>query len=178
MKVKVLLILTAAILLCGCAVGGTVAWLSSRAFVKNTFIAGDITLELTETTGSEYKLIPGTTIAKDPKVTVYRGSESCWLFVKIQKQNDPDAYIDYAIADGWTPMGDGVYYRQLPTATADVTYSVLQNDQISVKESLKKADLAELKKSGILPTISFTAYAIQQSASLTVEQAWEIAKEL
>lgn len=178
MKIKVLLIVIAVILMIGCAVGGTVAWLVARASVVNVFTVGEISLSLTETTGQRYHLIPGETVAKNPKVTVYAGSEDCWLFVKLDKGNDPDAYITYAIADGWTELESGVYYREQAAVTADVTYSVLQNDRIVVRDTLTQAQLAALKASDVYPTLSFTAYAVQKSGNGTVGEAWNIAKGL
>lgn len=178
MKPKVLLIITAVLLLCGCVVGSTVAWLVSRAEVDNTFISGDISIALTETTGLEYELLPGTTVAKDPKVTVYAGSEACWLFIKVEKSADLDTYITYTLADGWTALQDGVYYREQPAVTADVAYPVLQDDCITVKNDVTVAQATALKESGVYPTLKLTAYAVQQSGISTVEEAWEQAKKL
>jgi len=178
MKLKVLLIITAAVLLCGCVVGSTVAWLVSRAEVDNTFISGDISIALTETTGGSYPLIPGSDVIKDPKVTVHGGSEACWLFVKVEKSADLDTYITYTLADGWTALQDGVYYREQPAVTADVTYPFLRGDRVSVKETLTEAQLNALETSGAYPTLKLTAYAVQQSGISTVEDAWEQAKKL
>ena len=67
-------------------VGGTMAWLTAEATeVKNVFTDSDINITLTETglnqnNENSYKMIPGHTITKDPKVTVVEGSEDCWLF--------------------------------------------------------------------------------------------------
>lgn len=87
-------------------VGGTMAWLTAEATeVKNVFTDSDINITLTETglqnNKNSYKMIPGHTITKDPKVTVAAESEDCWLFVKITESTTPDldAYIAYAIAD-------------------------------------------------------------------------------
>ncbi len=58
----------AALLLIG---GGTFAYLQSNTEdVVNTFNANQVTVELTETTGGDYNIIPGTTQEKDPTVTV------------------------------------------------------------------------------------------------------------
>ncbi|MBQ9759819.1 MAG: hypothetical protein IJW16_00560 [Clostridia bacterium] len=178
MKKSVLLWITVAVICCTAIVGNTVAWLVGRAEVNNTFVAGDIAISLTETTGNTYPLIPGTAVAKDPKVTVHRGSEACWLFVKVNESADLDTYISYTPADGWTALQDGVYYRVQSAATADVTYSFLQNDQVTVKENLTEAQMSALKASGAYPTLKLTAYAVQQSGIATVEQAWEQAAKL
>ena len=45
------------------SVGGTLAWLkASTDPVTNTFTVGDINIDLTETTGNNYKIIPGVDI--------------------------------------------------------------------------------------------------------------------
>ena len=72
-------LMLALVLVLGCTVGGTLAWLTTQTDeVENTFVAGQIgTLELTETdtdpntTGEQhqYIVIPGVAITKDPKVT-------------------------------------------------------------------------------------------------------------
>ena len=65
-KKSLALLLAIAIVVVG-VVAGTVAWLTDRtAAVKNTFTTSDITIELKETTGGTYKMIPGWTIEKDP----------------------------------------------------------------------------------------------------------------
>ena len=61
-------------------VGVTVAYLvASSKPVINVFTIGDIQLSLTETTGTDYQLVPGTTVKKDPKLTVKAGSDACFL---------------------------------------------------------------------------------------------------
>ena len=115
-----------AALLLFCVVGGTIAWLKTQTdAVVNTFTAGDIDITLTET-DREYKMVPGTTIAKDPKVTVEADSEDCWLFVKVDKTDNFDSFMTYAIADGWEALSgeDGVYYREVKTTDAEREFSV------------------------------------------------------
>ena len=100
---KSLALVLSLVLVIGCVTGGTLAWLNAKTDeVKNTFSTSDIGVTLEETTNT-YKMIPGWTIAKDPKATVSSGSEDCWLFVKITESTTPDldAYISYAIATGW-----------------------------------------------------------------------------
>ena len=106
----------ALVLVIGCAVGGTVAWLvSSTDPVVNTFTYGDINITLSETTGNDYKIIPGVNIGKDPKVTVKKDSEACWLFVKVEKAGTFGANkVTYSIATGWT-QGDGTNIPETST---------------------------------------------------------------
>ena len=87
MKKKTLALVLALTLLVAGVVGGTLAWLTDRtAEVKNTFTVGDINIGLTETT-TDYKMVPGNTIAKDPTVTVKTGSDASYVRMKVTFNN-------------------------------------------------------------------------------------------
>ena len=192
MKKKSLALVLALAMIVVCVVGGTLAWLTDKtAPVKNTFTYGDINIKLEETDATvaadgsatkEFKMIPGYTIAKDPKVTVEAGSEKCYLFVKVEKSSNFDTFMTYTMADGWT-QGDGtnipsnVYYRVVETSTADQPFYVLAGNQVTVKDTVTKADMNALKADdAIQPTLTFTAYACQFNSSnntpFTAEAAW------
>lgn len=172
MKKKVLSIVAVVLVLC-CAIGGTLAWLTDKtASVKNTFTVGDINIELTETT-TNYKMVPGNTISKDPKVTVKANSEACWLFVKVEKSANFDSFMTYDMADGWTelPSVTGVYYREVAATTAATDFSVLKGDSVSVKDTVTKAYLNALTQN-TFPTLTFTAYAVQKDNVADAATAW------
>lgn len=177
MKKKTLALVLALTLLVAGVVGGTLAWLTDRtAEVKNTFTVGDINIDLTETT-ADYKMVPGSTIAKDPTVTVKANSEACWLFVKVTESTDLKDFITYAIAEGWTalPGVDGVYYREVPASAADQTFSVLAGDAVTVKSDVTRTMLETAKTDA--PTLTFQAYAIQRDHFATADAAWaEVSK--
>ena len=177
MKKKTLALVLALTLLVAGVVGGTLAWLTDQtAEVKNTFTVGDINIGLTETT-TDYKMVPGNTIAKDPTVTVKANSEACWLFVKVTESENLDTFITYAIAEGWTalPGVDGVYYREVPASAADQTFSVLAGDAVTVKSDVTKTMLETAKTDA--PTLTFKAYAIQKDHFTTADAAWaEVSK--
>ena len=124
-----------------------------------------------------HKMIPGCTIAKDPKVTVKAGSEACYLFVKLEKSENFDTFMTYEMADGWAalPNTTDVYYREVAAATADTTFEVLQGNQVSVKSEVTKTQMNALT-SDTYPTLTVTAYAsqLQKNAktNFTVEEAW------
>ena len=173
MRKKVWLSVAAIALVLCCAIGGTLAWLSAKTdSVKNTFTVGDINIDLTETTGETYKMVPGNTLGKDPKVTVKAGSEACWLFVKVEESENFDAFMTYAIADGWTALSGvgGVYYRGVSATDADTDFTVLKNNQVIVKEDVTKQQLQGVKDN--LPTMTFTAYAVQQDNIADAATAW------
>ena len=177
MKKKTLALVLALTLLVAGVVGGTLAWLTDQtAEVKNTFTVGDINIGLTETT-TDYKMVPGNTIAKDPTVTVKANSEACWLFVKVTESTDLKDFITYAIAEGWTalPGVDGVYYREVPASAADQTFSVLAGDAVTVKSDVTRTMLETAKTDA--PTLTFKAYAIQKDHFATADTAWaEVSK--
>ena len=174
---KLVVAMLAVTLLIGCAIGGTVAWLTANTTpVVNTFTYGDINIELTETkpASRQAKIIPGVEIEKDPKVTVKGGSEACWLFVKVEEAGTfVKGKVTYSIADDWT-QGDGtnipanVYYRQVAAVTADTDYYVLKDNKVYVSDTLKKEDIQNITN----PTLTFTAYAVQKDGIDTAAAAW------
>lgn len=146
------------------SVGGTIAWLTDKTDpVTNTFTVGNIDIELDETTGATYKMVPGGTISKDPKVTVKGGSEKCYLFVKVEKGNNLDNFITYSVDTSiWTALTgeDGVYYQVVDEKTTDQVFNVLTNNQVTVKDSVTKTMMDGLTDT-TRPTLTFTAYACQ-----------------
>lgn len=172
-----LVLVLALALIVGVAGGATFAWLTATSdTVVNTFTYGDINITLGETTGSDYKIIPGVDIKKDPLVTVEAGSEACWLFVKVEEEGTFVANkVTYSIADGWT-KGDGtkipanVYYRAVDAVKNDTDFAVLKDNKIYVSDTLTKIDIK-----GILtttPKLSITAYAIQKDGMDNAATAW------
>ena len=174
---KLVVAMLAVTLLIGCAIGGTVAWLTAKTDpVVNTFTYGDINITLAETTGANYKIIPGKELNKDPKVTVKKDSEACWLFVKVEEEGTFVAdKVTYSIADGWTKLTgvtgvDNVYYREVGAVTADTDFAVLKDNKVTVSDTLTKEDIKNITTN---PTLTFTAYAVQKDGIDTAAAAWE-----
>lgn len=174
---KTLILAACAMLLVCATVVGTLAWLTdTTAEVKNTFTVGNINIDLAETTGDTYKMVPGNTIDKDPTATVKEGSEDCYLFVKLEKSANFDNFMTYTVADGWTqlPDVDGVYYRKVTNVTEDQSFGVLAGDQVQVKDEVTKEQMDGLKE-GTYPTLTVTAYASQLmngETEFTAVDAW------
>lgn len=167
-----ILLLAALALSIGC--GTTLAaYLSSSAGVHNTFTAGNVSIKLEETTGAEYIIAPGITLPKDPTLTVLSGSESCWLFVKVEKMPNFDAYCTFELEDGWItlPENDGVYYRQVGKAQQDQPFQILKNNCVLVNASVTEEMLAAITKN---PALVFTGYAAQSLALATPQEAWQV----
>ena len=195
MKKKAIVAVVALVLVLCCAMGGTLAWLVAKTDpVVNTFTYGDINIDLSESDDLDLKMIPGNSIKKDPVVTVKEGSEACWLFVEVKESENFDAFMTYAIAEGWTLYNtttsgsniktdnttDDTYviYREVDanTANAGTSYQVLagkeeyQNGYVTVNDAVTKKMFAALTET-TRPTLTFTAYAVQQD-NLTLEQAY------
>lgn len=185
---KAVALILAAGLVAGGTIGGTVAWLATKSTsVVNTFTAGNIDIELNETkgtvSGSEnvFKMVPGTTIEKDPTVKFTSDSEACWLFVKVVESDgasnlittgtaDATTYIKYSVDTNiWTALdgSTGVYYKKLAEADAktDKTYTILTNNEVSIPDSVTKTMLDNVGTGDgeVNPQLTFTAYAIQQT---------------
>lgn len=177
---RMFIAMLALVLVIGCAVGGTVAWLVAKTDpVVNTFTYGDINITLTETKpeNKQAKIIPGVDIEKNPTVTVKAGSEACWLFVEVKEENWPDfkdgdaRKVSYAIADGWTALTgvDGVYYREVSASNVDASFGILAGDKVTVSSTLTKTEVNSVNTQ---PKLTFTAYAIQQAGTGTAAEAW------
>lgn len=173
---KALLLTLCAVLLVAVSVLGTMAYLTSKTqVITNTFTVGDINIELTETKpeSKQAKIIPGVDIEKDPKVTVKKDSEACWLFVEVKEEGTFVAHkVTYSVADGWT-KGDGtkipanVYYRSVGAVTADTGFYVLAgntdhpNGVVIVSDELTKDEVDTITE-GNQPKLTFTAYAVPE----------------
>ena len=192
MSMKAVVLLLAVVLLFGCAVGGTLAWLTDKSeTVSNTFAATGIDITLLETkldttdkttTANVYPLIPGKEYKKDPVVTV-KGTTNvdCWLLVKVNESN-PGNYLQYtlklATTDGWTPVNTGdstvVYAREVTKSTSDQSWHLLVNDKLTISSDLTAATMSTAESA----ELSFTAYAVQKEGFSTAELAWAEAKKL
>lgn len=189
MKKKTLALLLALVLVFGAAVGGTIAYLTDTTGpIANTFTVGEVDITLTETFNTDTnsdgtndvwkaQLIPGTTYAKDPVVTVTGNSEDCWLFVKFEEKNSPKTYLDYTsnltAENGWT-QGDGpnipanVWYRAVDKAATDTSFQLLAGNTVTINsttvtnETMAAASNAQLV---------YTAYACQK-ANMSAIDAW------
>jgi len=179
---KAFAVILAAVLILGGTIGGTMAWLiDGTTAMKNTFTDSDVDIELTESENLNLQMIPGHTITKDPKVTVYEKSEACYVFVKINKSGNYDDYLaPYTVADDWT-LVDGennVYYKAFTEKiTANTELPVLKDNKVTVLESVTKKQMNDIKNNAVdEPTLTFTAYAVQyyktNNTPFTVAEAW------
>lgn len=161
------------------SIAGTVAWLTDTTDeVKNTFTTSGIEIELKENT-TEYKMVPGHTIEKDPAATVLANSENCWLFVEVTESDNFDDFMTYEIADGWTLVEGttNVYARRVDGTTNKIgtAYPVLKDNKVTVLTTVTKEVMTELTDE-TKPTLTFKAYAVQlmkdNNTEFTAVEAW------
>lgn len=132
-----------------------------------------------------FKMIPGNKIEKDPTVTVKANSEDCWLFVRVKESDNFDTFMTYAVEEGWTLYDtdktgsnietagndDYVIYRKVTASDIDQNFTVLAKNNVTVRgEGVTKEMFAALTEA-TRPTLTFTAYAVQQD-NLTLQQAY------
>ena len=143
------------------------------------------------TNDKDFKMVPANKLDKDPKVTVMADSEACYLFIKVEESANLDDYIAYAIASEWKVLDadkyPGVYYREVADTGADQEFEILaagsytyeetaynwDKNQVLVKPGVTKQMMEAIKTSG-MPTLSFTAYAVQSDNVADEVTAWEI----
>ena len=180
-SIKIAALIAAIVLVIGCTAGGTVAWLVSKPDpIVNVFTVGNINAELAETK-KEFKIVPGVDIAKDPVATVKAKSEDCYLFVQLTEENWPafteagssTRKVKYEIAKGWTKLEDGVYYREVPKKDTDQAFHVLQNDKVTVSNTLTKENADAITGT---PKLTVAVYAVQKEGMGSAADAWETAK--
>ena len=187
-NLKPVALLLAIALLVGTAVGGTLAWLTDNSGpVKNTFTVGSVAITLdealtdlygvpvsgadripnaTHTDGNTYKLIPGHTYTKDPKITVSSDSENCWVFVKLENGlNDTATFnIDnskWTIVATYTDHSKVYAYNTVLKAGDDATlFTEFTFAQSADPETYKSA------------AIKVTGYAVQADGFGSAEAAW------
>ena len=173
MKSKLIIAIVAMVCTLTVGIGATLAYLSSISGpVINTFTVGEVGISLTETTGGDYQMIPGTTVAKDPVVTVKKGSEECYVYVKLERRGNLDSYVSFELADGWHDLGgiDGVYYRMVEPTVVNMNYHVLKNDQLTVHSNLTKETMATIDPDTC--QLIVTAYAIQTVGIESPSDGW------
>ena len=173
-SIKIVALIAAIVLVIGCTAGGTVAWLVSKpTAIVNTFTIGNINATLTETERA-YNIVPGVDITKDPVATVKANSEDCYLFVQLTEANwpaftgaDKTRKVEYTVADDWTKLADGVYYREVPKSDVDQAFQVLKDNKVTVSSTLTKENAA--------PQLTVAVYAVQKAGMGSADKAWETA---
>lgn len=185
-RTKALVLGLCAVLLVVTTVFATMAYLTSKDTVTNTFTVGNVKItldeakvdvngekgdETTRVKENQYKLIPGHFYTKDPQVHVDENSEDCWLFVKLENglKNiiDTTTIEDQMTAEGWTCIDttNNIWAYQA-IVSANATVDVFGG--FTLKTDAAVEDYASAK-------ITITAYAIQADGLTTAQVAWDAA---
>lgn len=157
-KSKALLLTLCAVLLVTASVLGTMAYLTSKDEVVNTFSVGSVAIKLDEAEANpdgslvegadrvkanSYKLLPGHTYNKDPMVTVLEGSEDSYIkmTVTFSKANELDAIFAptgaelTSIFNGYD-SNNWTYKGNTEDATADTrTYEFWYKETVDAPDS-------------------------------------------
>ena len=122
-KTRSILTVCLALALVASAVLGTIAYMTAQDSKTNTFTVGsfnkptdpdhpDQTLDsyLIEKNWVENsKLVPGGSVAKDPKVGIGAGSEDAYIYVYVDNKTLTDAnkkLVTFTLNEGWTAVAD------------------------------------------------------------------------
>lgn len=182
---KALILAACAIMLVCATIAGTLAYLTSKDAVTNTFTVGNVSITLDEapvdadgqeTEGArvktnDYKLLPGKEYDKDPTIHVNTGSEDCYVFVKIENGiANIEAEGNTTITNqmkilGWTEVDSGIYGKATPVSAGD---DVVVFENFTISGSVDYDTLAAYTES----TIDVTAYAIQADGFKSANDAW------
>ncbi|NCC86533.1 MAG: hypothetical protein EOM05_01525 [Clostridia bacterium] len=173
MSKKTVAIIISAVIVCVGVIGGTLAWLTDSKEITNTFTVGDINIALDESSfdANNAKLVPGTTIEKNPTVTVKANSEDCFVYVMIDnnlKANDKTIGTLNVAAD-WevvATQGNKTIYKYTSTVESATTDNSLPAvfTQVAISgDNIVKADLEALEEmvTVVNTTIEVKAYAHQ-----------------
>ena len=192
---KILALMLAALLLVAVGVGGTLAWLADTTEeVKNTFTAAGIDITLEETEGLvdnkwEMQMIPGTSKAKNPIVTVEDATTvDIILFVQFTETVNEDelTYTSTLTANNnWTwDETNNVWYRLVSAADVakeftctengcqdkDLHWHMLADDKVEVKNTVTANTTGGEMK--------WQAWAVQQTGFVTGTTVTDVAAAL
>lgn len=137
---RILIAILALMTLLIASVSGTLALLSDRRNVVNTFTMGQVKVEISETTPNTATLSPGDVVAKDPQVK-NAGTVPCFVRVIVSIEDaalpadqSVEDYITFgALGTGWNvKSGDPGWNSQ------NATYIVYYDHKLAVDESTTK----------------------------------------
>lgn len=184
-KTKTLILGMASFLVLSTIIGGTYAWLTGKTMSLNsTFTYGNIKITINDgnennnQTTNNYEIMPGNEIEKNTNIKVIAKSEDCWLFIKIDKTDNFDDFMNYEVDDGWITLDEekNVYYREVSKSNDDQIFDVIKNKVIKVKPEITREMLSTLRENKNYPTFSVTAYAVQRNSKMdalsTASKAW------
>lgn len=198
---KAALLLCSAVLLVCISIGATVAYLTSKDTVVNTFTVGNVAITMDETKVDEngtpiqgvdpvqantYKLMPGHTYTKDPTIHVSDTSEEAYLGVKVVFENSAEAdeklslnmlsIFSGFIAENWTIQektqeDNDVYYLLTRKNTVTKNDNIKLFDYVVITDEMTNEQIAYLNNI----RMEITAYAVQKDGFSSAADALKAA---
>lgn len=163
------LLVALAVALVGCAVIGTVAWLTQSDETVNAFTVGDVSAAVNETFDKPYTTKENVCVKNTGDVPVY---VRAYVSIYLQKADGtilsrvPEQNTDYTIEwndeQNWNKQGEFYYY--LKPVQPDTTTSNLIN---SVKDLTNEAG-------GAFLVVDISTQAIQAEPTRAVVEAWQV----
>lgn len=196
---KALLMTLCAVMLVVASVMGTMAYLTDRDSVTNTFTVGKVDIDLDEAEVDEngkanpngervkknaYKLLPGQEYDKDPTVHVLAGSEDSYVFVKVEngisafEAPHSDEYTtisEQIVENGWEKLEEvqDVYYKEYTMNSQVTDFAVFSNFKIATDANTVAGWESITPDS---TKINVTAYAVQMKGFDSAAEAWQAAE--
>ena len=166
-------LLVSLVLVLGVAVGGTVAFLSTRTDSKeNTFTPSKVTCAVTETFNNNVKSNVAVKNTGDTTAFIRAAINVTWMSNKDAADQtvsskvpvkNTDYSITFAKNTNWIKGADGYYYYQLPVAPLGSTKVLIEECTL-----LKDASVPD----GYHLSVEIVASAIQAAPEAAVKAAW------
>lgn len=190
------------LILCLCVVAsvvmgltGTLAFLTDTDTKVNTFVVGNVDIEVEEEFEQNSPLAPGATVDKKAKIT-NTGANEAWVWMTVAVPADVDDYIDLEWANGYTPVpADGetktgddgnqyvVYTVKIPEklAPGESTDELLQSVTLAESVDYQDGQYVSVVDGVVTPIetdlskldVIVTGYAIQTDGFENVDAAYE-----
>lgn len=171
-------LLVSLLLVLGVAVGGTVAFLSTRTDSKeNTFTPSKVTCEVTETFNNNVKSQVAVKNTGDTTAFIRAAINVTWMSnqdaanqtvsAKVPVK-DKDYSITFAKNTNWIQGADGYYYYQLPVDPKDSTGVLIEECKL-----LNYASVPD----GYHLSVEIVASAIQSAPDSVVQSMWHVTVE-
>ena len=171
-------LLVSLVLVLGVAVGGTVAFLSTRTDSKeNTFTPSKVTCEVTETFNKNVKSNVAVRNTGDTTAFIRAAINVTWMSNQDAANQTVSAKVpvkdtDYSIklADNtnWIQGADGYYYYKLPVNPQDSTEVLIEECKLQNNASVPD---------GYHLSVEIVASAIQSAPDSVVQSMWHVTVE-
>ena len=190
------------LILCLCVVAsvvvgltGTLAFLTDVDTKVNTFVVGNVDIEVEEEFEQNSPLAPGATVDKKAKIT-NTGANEAWVWMTVAVPADVDPYIELNWLDGYAPdpadgetkTGDDgneyvVYTIKIPEelAAGESTDELLQSVTLAETVDYQNGEYVAVENGVVTPIgsdlseldVIVSGYAIQTDGFDTVDEAYD-----